>query len=839
MTGSVRAVALAAACVASACAAAAEKYLPPAASSVEINFNPGWRWAKGSHAVAGADDGAWERVSTPHTYHERQAYQDNTQLDRQEATRVKDRGAFTYRKHFVIPTEYKGRKLLLEFQGIRQRGQFYLNGQLLGRHSNGVTPFGFDITPHVKFGGENVLHVEIDCLGTEFGTDSRMCWWNPNFNPLFGGIGRNVILHVVPGVHATLPLYSSLGAEGTYVYAENISTEKRTADIGVEVQVRNDEDQARAVRCTAVLADRDGKEVVTFDAQPATLAAGANHTFRFGRNVAGLNFWQPGHPYLYDVYTVAACGEEKPDVRKITTGFRKIEARGPVFYLNNRVLMTHGYAPSSQNEWAVVGNAFPDWLHDFSNGLMVEGISTLVRWMHTMPSPQDIASCDRVGLPQMVNAADYENDSVGREWEMRAEIMRDVIIYNRNSPSIILWEAANCGLSAPHVAEMIAIRDRWDPRGHRRLMGGRSRGEWHAAMFGAKPANLLKVDVEYMRDESPRRWWDAWSPPLPHPDNAPIKENGGYDRNQDNMCRTQAAVYETYYNVRPGADKTSCCNGGLQIYFADTNTGLRRGRDLFRRSGGVDAMRIPKDAFFCNQTMRSNTPELWTEGRYSIFLPGHWNYPAGTVKPMYVFVCPGIERVELDVNGVPVPGSQRTNTFQFAFPEVAFKAGRVRARGFDAAGREVATAAHETCGDPVAVRMKVIHGPDGLRADGSDLVLIETETVDGEGRRCPLAQNLIKYDVSGPAVWRGGIWEENVTKYANARELPVVNGAHRVIVRSTEQSGKINVTAAADGLTGAAVEIVAREVKIAGGLTLEGPAVLPVVLSHSPRYGPE
>jgi beta-galactosidase len=815
-------------------AASPSVFTPPASDSRELNFNPGWLLAKGSHPVKGTDDSAWERVSTPHTYHEKAAYQGLKKG-------IKDLGPYTYRKHFIVPSDYAGKRLLLEFQGIRQRGQFYLNGHLLGRVSHGVTPFGFDITPYVRFGAENTLHIEIDCDDKEFGTGTAMCWFFPVFNPLYGGICRNVILHVVPDVHATLPLYTFLKTEGTYVYAENISTEKRTADIGIEVQVRNDGKSSKMVGCSAALVDRDGKEVAQFEGSPQEVAAGANATFKMSRNVGGLNFWQPGHPYLYDVYTIVSAGDGKPDLRKITTGFRKIEVRGAEFFLNNRVLMTHGYTPRSQNEWPAVGNSYPDWLHDFSNGFMVEGNARLVRWEHTMPSPQDVASCDRVGLPQIIPGADRENDSTGREWEMRAEIMRDTIIACRNNPSVILWEAANNVLTKEHTKEMIALRDRWDPRGCRRPMGGRSEGpEWVSWMYGArKEKHRLSVDTEFMRDESPRRWWDQWSPPYSNKagewkltDNA-----GGWNRNQDNMCVMQSIVHEQYYNARPGTGE-AVCSGGVQIFFADSDS-FTRSVDTFRRSGPTDGMRIPKDSFFCNRTMWSNTPELWTEGRPAIFLPGHWNYPEGTVKPMYVFTSPGVESVKLFVNEKPLPGGKRTNAFLFTFPDVKWEAGKVEAVGFDAAGKEIVRVAHETYGEPAAVRMKVIGHPDGLRADGSDMVLIETEAVDANGRRAPLAQNVIRYAVTGPANWRGGIWEEDVPKYANQKVLPVLNGIHRVFVRSTGKPGTIEITASSEGLKPATVQIKAHDAGIANGSTRALPATLPVTIEQEPRYGPD
>jgi hypothetical protein len=586
-----------------------------------------------------------------------------------------------------------------------------------------------------------------------------------------------------------------------------------------------------------VVVDRVGKAVVVFDAPPERIEAGKNHTFVMSRRVEDLQFWQPGHPYLYDVYTIVGCAEGKPDVRKITTGFRKIEARGPEFFVNNRLLMTHGYAQGMQNELATVGSAYPDWLHDYCIRLMADAHATMIRWMHSVTSPQNVYACDRAGLPQMMSFADHEGDSEGEIWDLRKEISRDVVIYFRNSPSIFFWESSNGRLSVGHCMETIALRDQWDARGYRRLVGGRSSGycgptEWKSDCFKRPLMTVLAMDTEYMREESPRRWWDAWSPPYFH------KKDDRWNFNQDNQCLCHTSEYNRYYEARPGQGRQACHSGGLRIFFTAYD-GWKRGIDHFRRSGPLDPIWIPTDLFFCDRTMWSNTPELWSEGRASVFLPGHWNYPEGTVKPMYAFVSPGIERVELQVNGEAVPGGRRHNAFAFAFPDVAFKPGRVEARAYDLAGNLAATAAHETSGEPAALRLTAIQGPDGLRADGSDLVLIDTEVVDTKGRRCPLAQNLIGYEVSGPAVWRGGFWEEDVAKYANKKQIPALNGVHRVILRSTEKPGTITVSATADGLKGATVEIAARPVKIDGGLTLEMPATLPVVPGDPPRYGPD
>ena len=372
-------------------------------------------------------------------------------------------------------------------------------------------------------------------------------------------------------------------------------------------------------------------------------------------------------------------------------------------------------------------------------------------------------------------------------------------------------------------------------------MGGRSESpEWVSWMYGVRKERYrLSEDTEYMRDETARRWWDSYSPPYFHKEGdwKLVDNAGGWNRNQDNMCLMQSIVYEQYYKARPGTGQ-SVCNGGVQIMFADSDS-FSRSVDPFRRSGPVDGMRILKDTFGCNQTMWSNTPELWTENHPSVYLPGHWNYPDGTIKPMYVFTSPGIEKVELLVNGVAQPGGRRTNSFLFTFNAVTCKPGVVEAVGYDAGGKPVANMKHETTGGPAALRLSVITDPTGLRADGSDLALIQTEVVDAQGRRCPLADNLIHYKVSGPAVWRGGFWEENVPKYANKEEIPVLNGVHRVFLRSTMEPGQIKVEASTEGLPPAEITVASQKIDFQNGLATAFPTTSPIDLGASPVYGPD
>jgi beta-galactosidase len=140
--------------------------------------------------------------------------------------------------------------------------------------------------------------------------------------------------------------------------------------------------------------------------------------------------------------------------RRVTTrtGFRKTEFGNGVVKLNDRVLQMKGYAQRTSNEWPAVGMSVPAWLSDYSNGLALASNANLIRWMHIAPWKQDVESLDRIGLMQAMPAGDSEKDVDGRRWEQRIEAMRDAIVYNRNSPSILFYESGNKGVSASTCA---------------------------------------------------------------------------------------------------------------------------------------------------------------------------------------------------------------------------------------------------------------------------------------------------------------------------------------------------------------------------------------------------
>ena len=205
------------------------------AQRAKYNFNPGWKVFVGDNADAyknDFDDSRWKNITLPYAWNEDEAF-------KKDIKDLSDSIAW-YRKHFKIPASAKGQKIFLEFEGIRQAGEFYLNGKPIGMHENGVMAFGFDITDVAKFGNEeNVIATRIDNNWDyrEKATNTKYQWEDKNFNANYGGINKNVYLHIIPRIYQTLPLYSNLQTTGVYIYADQFNIKARSATIHAESEV--------------------------------------------------------------------------------------------------------------------------------------------------------------------------------------------------------------------------------------------------------------------------------------------------------------------------------------------------------------------------------------------------------------------------------------------------------------------------------------------------------------------------------------------------------------------------------------------------------------------------
>ena len=825
-----------------------------------FNFNAGWKVQVGNEPKASGtkyDDSAWKTVTLPYAFNAEEAFA-------MSISQHTDTVAW-FRKTFTLPANARGKKYFIEFEGVRQAARVFLNVKELGWGENGVMAFGFDLTPYIKENGVNVLSVKIDNNWrykehfktwdekNQKETRSSFQWNDKNFNANYGGITKNVWLHVMDDVYQTLPLYSNLETTGVYIYATDHDVKAKSAVIHAESQVKNESSEDKIVAYKVIVLDKDDKQIGEFTGDAVTVKAGEMVTCQAAQKLTGLHFWSWGYGYLYTVKTQLWINGKCVDEVETRTGFRKTQYSDGKVRLNDRVIQLKGFAQRSSNEWPAIGASMPVWMSDYSNRLALDCNANLFRWMHITPMKQDVESFDRLGLIHAMPAGDSEKDVTGRRWEQRKEVMRDAIIYNRNNPSILFYESGNNGISEEHMTEMKAIRDQYDPYGGRAI-GSRNMGESKVAEYGGEMLYINKSltkpvwMMEYCRDEGIRRYWDEWSYPYHKEGEGPLYRGDraiAYNHNQDGLAVENVIRWNEYWLARPGTGNR-VNSGGTKIIFSDSNTHAR-GEKNYRTSGDVDAMRIPKDSYFAHQVMWDGWVDIEKEHTYII---GHWNYETnpskgGVTKPVYV-VSTGDE-VELFLNGKSLGMGERSNTFLFTFKDVKWQAGTLKAIARKN-GKEVSQYEIKSTGKPVSLRMHWIEAPETFRADGNDIRIAEIEAVDKNGQRHPLAHDIVTFDVKGNGIYLGGVSgvvsEEEKAKNAAAqpategeitaegghstdtngvlsKELMLEAGVIRVMVRSTTEAGQITLTAKAKGFKDSQLTISTTDVPVANGFYVD------------------
>ncbi len=826
---------------------AQEKFVPPSSGRVTYNFNPGWKFIK--HDVTGSeapafDDAKWENVSTPHTWNDVDSYDEHIARGGEVTLYM---GPARYRKHFKLPAAAEGSRIILEFEGLRQAAKFWVNGKPVGKHEDGITAFGLDITDAVTFGDkENVLAAWVTNVTNyqEEATGVVFQWESKDFNPNFGGINRNVRLHIIPPIHQTLPLLN-LGTTGVYVYATNHDVPGKKATLNIESQVRNGSTGTAVVELSTIVVDADGNTIATFKSEPYDMANGETTLIKATGPLTNVRWWSTTDPNLYDVYTILNVAGKVVDVNKVTTGFRKTAFKGGAgtggVYINDQFTWLTGYAQRSTNEWAAIGAAYPDWLHDWDMKFVAAGHGNYMRWMHVAPKKQLSDACDRVGIVQVCPAGDKEaNPTNPIQWDQRMEVMRRTMIYFRNSPSILFWEAGNNAIAPERLQAMVDLRKQLDPSGGR-VMGTRHGdnsvlaqadthiSEYYGVMIAqdrstealANPNAIFRgfsyerrdlapfIETEDFRDEALRTYWDDFSPPHFGFKKGP---NDTYNWNSETFCLAAATRYYAYWSHRITLNdpKMARWSAYASIIWSDSlQLGRNPDTEVARSSGKVDGVRIPKQAYFVYRVMQNPKPD--------IHIIGHWTYPAETKKTMYV-AANNVSSVELLINGKSVgKNGNPKDGYIYAFPDVAFAAGTIKAVAYDKDGKPVVEHELKTAGPAAAIKLTPYSSPTGLMADGADIAFFDFEVVDADGNRCPTDQSRFDFELTGPAIWRGGV-NEYTPGSINNKYLNTECGINRVFVRSTLTPGAITLTATREGLPKATINIESKPIAITGGL---------------------
>ncbi|ADJ49535.1 beta-galactosidase [Amycolatopsis mediterranei S699] len=799
------------------------------------DLNPDWRFVQADVPGANAttfDDSSWTTVSVPHTYNDVDSFDNWITSSGESAVAMQ---ITWYRKHFTMPAGLAGMKVFLEFERVRQAATVYVNGVQVGLCEFGVSPFGFDITDRIRFGADNVIAVKADNTkwrpeqagGVGFQWDTR------DFYPEYGGLTHNVRMHVLPRTYFTLPLSMNLGTTGTYVFPSAFNIPGATAAITAQAQVRNEDSAARTVTVSANLIDAGGALHATIAGSAVSVAPGETRVVTLSQRIPGLRFWSPASPSLYTVEMVLSIDGAVVDAYPVVTGFRKTAFQGGTtaggVYLNDQYVYLTGYAVRTTNEWAVIGGAVPEWLTGLDGQLIRDSHANLIRWMHVSAPPNQIRMTDKYGIVSVQPAGDKESDVTGRQWDQRVEQMRASMVYFRNSPSILFWEAGNNWITAAHMSQMLDLRRTWDPAGGRaigcRAISDSSAYGGTAAVDAAEYVGTMLnrhysvyardrkpvIECEYTRDEAPRRVWDNYSPPDFGYRTGP---DVTYHWTSEDFAATVAASsrYE-FWSQRIQGPGDRRYAGAAALIWADSNQhGRQYNWECARLSGRVDAVRIPKESLHSYRVMQNPAAD--------IHVIGHWTYPSGTRKTIHVLASAAVHEVRLLVNGTQVgSNSSPAYDFLYSFPDVAWQSGTITAVGYTTGGTEVVRASKTTTGAAVALKLTPYTAPGGLRADGSDVAFFDVEAVDSAGRRMPTHQARVDFTLTGPGTFLGG-FNSHIPGSVHKSAVETEAGVNRVFVRATRGAGTLTLRATASGLTAATATVTSTAFTTTGGLTV-------------------
>ena len=409
-------------------------------SRITEDFNFDWKFKLGlaENAMSATyPDQDWRAVRLPHDWSIEQGYTtENTAC----STGFLPAGIGWYRKTFYVPKEYRGQSIRIDFDGVCNNSEVYLNGQLLGKRPSGYSAFSYDLTDKLFFGDEkNVIAVKVDHSRY---ADSR--WYTGS------GINRNVKLVILPPIH-----FSKWGVKIT---TPEVSHKK--AVVQIETSIDNDTETSRKLQLQIDLLDAFG-EVVATSQSPVEVQTGAQLLSVV--ELANPRLWDVENPNLYTARLMLKDRGAVLDETDVRLGIRSASFDANCgFLLNGKQVKIKGV--NMHDDAGLLGTAVPKdvWR---SRVLKLKSIGcNAIRMSHNAHSTDLMDVCDEMGMLVMAEAFDewmvpkdksivYLGDgaapdsisrgysSVFNEWAERD--IKDLVHRDFNHPSVILWSIGN------------------------------------------------------------------------------------------------------------------------------------------------------------------------------------------------------------------------------------------------------------------------------------------------------------------------------------------------------------------------------------------------------------
>ncbi|MGA2275881.1 MAG: glycoside hydrolase family 2 TIM barrel-domain containing protein [Bryobacteraceae bacterium] len=795
------------------------------AARVRDSFDFGWKFFKGDAPGAQQPnfaDASWRDVDLPHDWSIEGPFSE--QPSPAFAFALLPTGIGWYRKRFSIPESYRDRKVVIEFDGVYQLSEVWINGQYLGKRPNGFIGFCYDLTPHLKFGGDNVIAVKAD------NSHQPNCRWYSG-----SGIYRHTWLLVTNKMHVAY--------WGTFVTTPEVAAESSIVEIKTKVQNEGGSD-AECTLVTSIL-DRDGKLVQTGGtgtsiamASQTIAAKGGEYEFVQQIPVLRPNLWSPDNPYLYKVRSTVKEGDRVVDEYDTVLGIRRIEFDvNKGFLLNGKQVKLNGVC--LHHDGGSVGAAVPErvWERRLEK-LKAMGCNS-IRTTHNPYSPDFMDLCDRLGLMVM--------DEIFDEWKIAKHQMagyigvtygypiyfeewseRDVTSFvdrDRNHASVVLWSAGNeipdqvVPAGVETLRRLVEIFHREDPSrlvtaACERIARGRGvstlqeflelldvvgynyvereTGKYYSAERQAFPERrFIGTENPNMaigapaRDEPERGGIDCTRPD--------IEQLWKFTKTYDYVCGDHMWTGIDYLGGSAWPAKAANC-------------------------GEMDTCGFEKDGYYFYQSQ-------WT-GKPMVHVFPHWNWKGKEGEVIPVLCYTNCDSVELFLNGKSFgakgywsprvgrgnPGGrsrapETTLDLHLAWT-VPYEPGTLKAVGTKD-GKVVAEAEVTTAEEPAAIGLSVDR--DAIVADRRDVAHVTVKILDAQGRAVPVADNEVAFEIQGEGKIIGLDNGDPVShEDFKGKRRKVFQGRCLAIVQSTAKPGRIQLTATSPGLKSSSVAITTR-----------------------------
>ena len=742
-----------------------------------LNFDRGWRFCLADSAQMSSpsyNDGAWRLLNLPHDWAIEGDF--SASAPSGNSGGALPGGTGWYRKTFTVDAADKGLQFYIDFDGVYMNSTVWVNGHRLGTRPYGYSSFRYDLTPYLKFGGKNVVAVRVD------NSDQPNSRWYSGC-----GIYRHVWLNKTDKIH--------IAHWGTHVVAEGNK-------VNVAVEIDNNTASSQSIVVKNRLFSQSGVQVASSSKKVSLSPAAKSVSSSSQMKVSRPQLWSCDNPYIYKVVTTIEHNGKVIDSYETTTGFRSfIFDAEKGFSLNGRQMKINGVC--QHHDLGCLGAAInEDALHRQLHILKEMGANA-VRCSHNPPAPELLAMCDTMGLIVMDESFDMwrrrktQNDYARFFDEWAERDLTDLVLRDRNHPSILMWsignevleqwssadadtltaEQANLILNAGHDASTLAHGEELsvnslltrnlcdlvrrldttrpitagcnepDPNNHLfksgalDIIGFNYHHEWVKDVpqnFPGKPF-IFSESVSALQS---RGFYmmpsdTVYKAPkewwLPYTD--PSFQCSAYD----NMHASWSSTHEETWDVVKHNDFV----GGQFIWTGFDYIGEPTPYGFPARSsyfGIVDLAGFPKDSYYMYQSE-------WTDKQVLHLFP-HWNWLDGQDIDMWCYYN-NADEVELFVNGRSQGVQSKADSHQYHLMwRLKFEPGEVKAVARKD-GKVVAEKTIRTASAPAALRLTADRTSFGHNANGDNLAFITVEVVDNAGNLCPHADNQVFFEVEG------------------------------------------------------------------------------------------